>query len=86
MADIERKMLAIDAELHADLEARLLGEGSGQSNSWGANLYPFKSNDDFIEYTALINVSPVRDNFSIGIESGFIREKIKDIVFGLITE
>ena len=40
VVDIERCLLALDAELHADLEKMLLENGSFQKNLWGINLYP----------------------------------------------
>ena len=38
--DIERKIIAADAEMHADLEEILLEAGSKQEDVWGANIYP----------------------------------------------
>lgn len=40
VVDIEKGVLAVDAELHADLEALLLEKGSKQNAVWGINLYP----------------------------------------------
>ena len=39
VVDVDRKLMAVDAELHADLEALLLQDGSAQSSLWGINLY-----------------------------------------------
>ena len=49
VVDVERGIFAIDAELHADLEAHLLKNGSRQKSLWGINLYPEIQGDDFIE-------------------------------------
>lgn len=35
VVDIEKEIIAIDAELHADLEGLLLDEGSRQADLWG---------------------------------------------------
>jgi len=35
VVDIDRELLAVDAELHSDLEALLLKDGSKQKNLWG---------------------------------------------------
>ena len=51
VVDVERKSLAVDAELHSDLEALLLQDGSKQKNLWGINLYPEMQGNDFIECT-----------------------------------
>lgn len=40
VVDVERKIMAVDGELHADEEALLLENGSLQENLWGINIYP----------------------------------------------
>ncbi|MCD6329586.1 MAG: hypothetical protein J7M10_04405, partial [Candidatus Cloacimonetes bacterium] len=55
VVDVEQEILAVDAELHADLEALLLDNDSRQFDLWGINIYPDKNDKDFIEFTALIN-------------------------------
>lgn len=75
VVDIKKEIIAIDAELHSDLEAYLLQKGSKQENLWGINLYPLKSKDDFIEYTALVNIRPHQNNRSMEIEDFEIRKK-----------
>jgi spermidine/putrescine-binding protein len=84
VVDVEKEIIAIDAELHSDLETLLLGNGSKQENLWGINLCPFKNKNDFIEYTSLINIRPHQDNLSMEIENQEIKEKIKKIVDKLI--
>ena len=42
VVDIDKEIISIDGELHADLETLLLENGSEQKNLWGANLNPFK--------------------------------------------
>ena len=37
---VDRELMAVDAELHADLESLLLEDGSQQKLLWGINLYP----------------------------------------------
>jgi len=39
VVDIDRKIMAVDAELHADEESLLLENGSKQENLWGINIY-----------------------------------------------
>ena len=38
VVDVDRKILTVDAELHADLEALLLEDGSQQRNLWGIKI------------------------------------------------
>ena len=80
VVDVERKLLAVDAELHSDLEALLLQEGSKQNNLWGINLYPEESGDDFIEFDSMINIRPSQNNRSRSVEDEALRKKIIDIV------
>lgn len=86
VVDIERGLIAIDAELHSDLEALLLENGSKQKDIWGINLYPELSGDEFIEFDSLINIRPVHNNRSRGVEDKNIQKKIIDIVAKRITK
>jgi len=80
VVDVERELLAIDGELHSDLEALLLSDGSKQNNLWGINLYPEMNDEEFIEFDSIINIRPSRRNRSRGIEDERIRQKIIEIV------
>ena len=80
VVDIEQEMMAIDAELHSDLEALLLENGSKQKNLWGINLYPEMSEADFIEFDSMINMRPSQGNRSRGVDNKDIQTKIVQIV------
>ena len=80
VVDIDREIMAVDAELHSDLEALLLGGGSKQGSLWGINLYPQASGDDFIEFDSMINVRPAIGNRSRGVENEAIRKEIITVV------
>ena len=85
VVDIRRQLIAIDAELHADLEEMLLNEGSAQEDLWGINLYPEETGEDFIEYDSLINIRPRQNNRSRGIEDDTIRAKVDEAVYTWIS-
>ena len=85
VVDINRGILAIDAEMHADLENLLLENGSQQQDLWGANVYPNRINDDFIEYTSFINIRPNQKNRSMEIQDNDIRDRVKEIIKTLLT-
>ena len=85
VVDVERELLAVDAELHADLEALLLEAGSKQHNLWGINLYPELSGEALIEFDSMINMRPSQGNKSRGVEKSEIRGKIAAIVAKKIT-
>lgn len=80
VADVDKKVLAIDAELHSDLERLLLESGSSQESLWGFNIYPEQDGEDFIEFDSLINIRPRQNNRSRDVESPDIRKAISNIV------
>lgn len=84
VVDIEKEIMALGGELHADGNALLFKKGSKQENLWGINIYPDRPNDKRIEFSALINIRPSIGNRSIEIQSPQIRKKIKKIVGKLI--
>lgn len=80
VVDIDRELIALDAELHSDLEALLLEDGSKQKDLWGINLYTDMHDEEFIEFDALINIRPSQGNRSRGVEKEETRKKIISIV------
>ena len=80
VVDIRRGILAIDAELHADLEEFLLHDGSAQEDLWGINLYPEEA-EYYIEYDSLINIRPRQNNRSRGIEDPEVRRQVDEVVY-----
>lgn len=86
VVDVEKEILAVDAELHADLEALLLEQGSKQENLWGINLYPELKRANFVEFDSMINVKPRQENRSRSVENQETRDKIISIVNKLVAE
>lgn len=80
VVDIDRELIAVDAELHSDLEALLLDDGCNQKNLWGINLYPELQGDEFIEFDSMINMRPSQGNRSRGVENEELRRKIISVV------
>jgi len=80
VVDVRRELLAVQAEMHSDLEALLLEDGSGQGDLWGINLYPDRKPDDQIEFSSLINIRPSAGNRSRGVEDESTRARIIQIV------
>ena len=86
VVDIEKGVMAIDAQMHADLEEWLLEEhGSKQINLWGINLHPYNSRDGLIVFDSMINIRPLDGNRSRGVEDPQLRAKITAIVNRLVT-
>ena len=86
VVDVDKELVAVDAELHSDLEALLLKEGSKQNNLWGINLYPALQDDQFIEFDSMINMRPSQGNRSRGVENEQMRKKIMAVVAKRIKE
>ena len=80
VADVKLGLLALDAELHADLERLLLENGSAGEDLWGFNLYPEEEGEDFIEYDSLINIRSWQGNRSRDVEDENVRGQIREIV------
>jgi hypothetical protein len=80
VVDVRQGLLAIDGELHSDLEALLLAGGSKPQDLWGINFYPFLEGDDFIEFDSMINMRPSQGNLSRGVDDEAIRKRIVEVV------
>jgi len=80
VVDVDKEIIAVDAELHSDLEALLLQDGSKQKDVWGVNFYPELEGDQFVEFDSMINMRPSQGNRSRGVENEQIRNKILEIV------
>jgi len=80
VVDLDRELVALDAELHSDLEALLLDDGSAQDALWGINLYPGLAGGEFVEFDSMINMRPSQGNKTRGVEDPAIRARILRIV------
>jgi len=86
VVDIEKEIMVVDGEMHADEEELLLAKGSKQENLWGINLYPDLFDKNFIEFDSVINLRPRLNNFSRFVEDEKIRKKIIEIVNKLVKK
>lgn len=84
VVDLEKGIMAVGGEMHADEEAQFIEMGSKQENLWGINLRFDKGGEDWIEFDSMINVRPSHGNSSRSIESQEIRDKIKKVVGELV--
>ncbi len=84
VVDVEQKIIALDAEMHADEERLLLEQGSKQENLWGINLYPERQDDDWIEFDSMINLRPSCGNRSRGVEDQNLQKLIIEIINNLV--
>jgi Protein of unknown function (DUF5674) len=85
VVDLERRIMMVDAELHADQEAELLADHSRQQDLWGVNFYPDLPEADWLEFDSMINLRPSFGNRSRGVDDPAIRDKIVDLVRELVV-
>jgi hypothetical protein len=86
VVDLQRHVVAVGGELHADAEALLLEHGSRQGDLWGGNYLPGRGPDSCIEFASLINIRPAENNRSMMVEDSMTRQEIRTIVFELIGQ
>jgi len=87
VVDVKKRILVLDAEMHADEEQFLLEKGSNQEDLWGINLFPEKyGGDGFVEFDSMINIRPRQKNMSREVENQRIRRDIIRIVDGIVKQ
>ena len=85
--DVNQEIMAVGGELHSDEEVALIEqENSKREDTWGINLYPQKSAEDWIEFDSVINLKPSFGNSSRGVDSPEIQKKIKNIIERLVSQ
>ena len=80
VVDLQREVVAVGGELHADAEQLLLEQGSRQADLWGANYYPGRGAEECLEYTALINIRPSQADNLPNISPHVLPHPIIDMV------
>ncbi len=84
VVDVQKKIMTIGGDLHADGEQVLLQEGSRQEDLWGINLHPEESAERWIEFDSMINIRPQQGNRSRHVEDPALQTEIQSIVTSLI--
>ena len=81
VVDIEKQIIGVDAELHADIEGAFIEEGSELRNLWGINFLADEDEiEEFVKFDSLINIHPKQNNRSRDVEDENIRNKILEAV------
>lgn len=86
VVDVEKKIMAVGGELHADEELLLMENGSKQKNLWGINIYPGLKDDNWVEFDSMINLRPSQGNKSRGVEDPALQKIIIEIVNNLVKK
>lgn len=85
VVDVERGIMAVGGEMHADEETTLLNDGSKQENLWGINFLVERQGEDWIEFDSMINLRPRQGNRTRSVDNPEICKKIMGIVGHLVT-
>lgn len=80
VVDIQREVIALGGDLHADQEYILIEHGSRQENLWGINLHPAKQGDAWLEFDSMINLRPSQGNRSRGVDDPATQQRIRELV------
>lgn len=85
VVDVEQEIMAVGGGLHADGEVLLSEQhGSRREHTWGINIYPKKSESEWIEFDSMVNLKPSFGNRTRGVDDPKIKEKIEQIVRKLV--
>jgi len=79
VVDIDRGLVALGGEMHADAETVLLQGGSKQEFLWGGNLHAWET-PPHLEFTSLINIRPSSGNRSMVVGDAGVRAQMLQIV------
>ncbi len=82
VVDVEREILALGGEWHMDANKILLENGSSQRDIWGFNFFP---DDGRIQYTSLINIRPLQNNWTLEVKSERLRKNMERIILKCIV-
>ena len=85
VVDIEKGIMAVGGDLHADEEAVLLENDCNQKNLWGANIWFEKNGDERLQFDSMINIRPAQGNRGRIIEILEIREKVRNVINNLVV-
>ncbi len=86
VVDIEKGVIALGGELHADEEQVMLDRGSSQNDLWGFNIYHAMPREEWIEFDSMINIRPSQGNRSRSVEDEGTRRKIAEMVNRMIID
>src|SRR5436853_397966 len=80
VVDVNREIIGLGGEFHADAEAQMLDQGSKQEHLWGGNLYIDKKGSRRVEFSAMINIRPSAGNRSMLVEDDKIQKAMQKVV------
>ncbi len=85
VVDVEKGIMVVDADMHADQEFFLLENDSNQKDLWGINLFPdHYGTDEFLVFDSMINLRPSSGNRTRSVEDPMVQKKIKEIIAKLV--
>ena len=85
--DVSQKIMAVGGEFHSEEENFLMEKNnSRREDTWGINIYPDKPKEEMIEFDSVINLKPAFGNRSRDVENPEVKEKIREVVYNLISD
>ncbi len=85
VVDVAQGIMGVGGELHIDIQSLLIEQaGSKGDTTWGINLYPDKTGDDFVEFDSMVNLKPLIGNRTRGVEDEAVRAAIRAVVVRVI--
>jgi hypothetical protein len=84
VVDVNKAIMAVGGDFHADEEAFLLEQGSSQNDLWGINLHFDLQLPGMVEFDSIINLRPSQGNPSRDVVDAALRERIVQVVAGLV--
>ena len=87
VVDVAQGVMGVGGELHVDIQSLLIEKEQSRGDAtWGINLYLDKTGDEFIEFDSMVNLKPLNNNKTRGVENPEVRAKIKEIVNRLVQQ
>ena len=84
VVDVNKAIMAVGGDFHADEETFLLERGSNQMDLWGINLQFDLELPDMVEFDSVINIRPAQNNQSRDVKDPELRKKILQIAGNLV--
>ncbi len=86
VVDEKRGVMVVDMRFHNDAQPLLESEGSDFLDIWGIRLHPAAfGTGEFVEFDSMLNIKPERANETTGVEDAGRRERIRQIVDGIVV-
>ncbi len=84
VVDIERGIMAVGGDLHAEMKELLIAKGSVAKDLWGVRIHFWGTLEESLEFVSQINYRPSDGNASLHIRDVFVCGTIRRVMERLI--